>query len=119
MSPHTGNAVVLTIVLLFPLMLGLLPAARAADKSAAALKDATATNANLRLFWHQIGRSDSLLPEQRKFESVLEKHGIKRQFRVTAGDHSWDVWRGYLGEFLPLLFKQGGISVRSGRHVWD
>ena len=72
---------------------------------AAALKDATATNANLRLFWHQIGRSDSLLPEQRKFESVLEKHGIKRQFRVTAGDHSWDVWRGYLGEFLPLLFK--------------
>ncbi len=70
-----------------------------------ALKNAAATNANLRLFWHQIGRDDDLLPEQRKFEAALERHGIKRQFRVTAGDHDWDTWRGYLAELLPLLFK--------------
>ena len=70
-----------------------------------ALKNAEATNANLRLFWHQTGRKDYLLAEQRKFEAALEKHGIKRQFRITPGDHDWDVWRGYLGELLPLLFR--------------
>ncbi|MEI6177003.1 MAG: alpha/beta hydrolase-fold protein [Verrucomicrobiota bacterium] len=71
----------------------------------AALKNPAATNANLRLFWHQIGRNDDLLADQRKFEAALEKHGIKRQFRVTAGDHDWDTWRGYLAELLPVLFK--------------
>ncbi len=70
-----------------------------------ALKNADATNANLRLLWHQTGRKDYLLAEQRKFEAVLEKHGIKRQFRITQGDHDWDVWRSYLGELLPLLFR--------------
>jgi len=50
-----------------------------------ALKNTDATNSNLRLFWHQTGRKDDMLGEQRKFESVLEKHGIKRRFQVTAG----------------------------------
>jgi len=72
---------------------------------AKALKDPEGTNATLRLFWHQIGRDDFLLPEQRKFEAVLEEHHIQRPFKVTDGDHSWPVWRGYLGELLPLLFR--------------
>lgn len=72
---------------------------------AAALKDADSTNAKLRLFWHQIGKDDFLLPEFRKFDAVLERHHIKRTFRLTEGDHSWSTWRGYLGELLPLLFK--------------
>jgi len=72
---------------------------------AKALTDTDGTNAKLRLFWHQIGKNDFLLPEQQKFESVLEAHGIKRTFRVTEGDHSWAVWRGYLADLLPALFK--------------
>lgn len=71
---------------------------------AVALENPKGTNARLRLFWHQIGRDDSLLADQRKFEAVLEKHGIKRQFRVTDGGHNWDTWRGYLAELLPVLF---------------
>lgn len=63
------------------------------------------TNERLRLFWHQIGRDDFLLPKQRLFEASLEKHGIKRDFHVTNGDHSWPVWRGYLGDLLPKLFR--------------
>ncbi len=70
-----------------------------------ALTHPETTNANLRLFWHQIGRDDYLLPEQKKFERILEQHGIKRSFHLTEGDHSWTVWRGYLAELLPVLFK--------------
>lgn len=72
---------------------------------AKALKNPEATNAKLRLLWHQTGKDDYLITEQRKFEAVLEKHHIKRFFHVTEGDHSWPVWRGYLGELLPLLFR--------------
>ena len=72
---------------------------------ATALENPAATNANLRLFWHQIGRDDFLLADQRKFEAALEQHGIQRQFRVTEGDHDWDTWRGYLADLLPVLFK--------------
>lgn len=62
-------------------------------------------NSKLRLLWHQIGKDDYLLPEQRKFEAILENHHIQRQFKLTEGDHSWPVWRGYLEELLPLLFQ--------------
>ncbi|OYV00036.1 MAG: hypothetical protein CFE26_24610 [Verrucomicrobiales bacterium VVV1] len=72
---------------------------------AAALENPKSTNSHLRLFWHRIGRDDSLLADEQKFEAILEKHGIKRQFRVTEGNHDWDTWRGYLGELLPVLFR--------------
>ena len=63
------------------------------------------TNSRIKLFWHRIGKDDFLLPEQKKFEAALEKHGIQRQFAVTEGDHSWPVWRGYLADLLPVLFR--------------
>ena len=76
------------------------------EKSCAdALNHPEITNKKLRLFWHQIGKDDYLLPEQRKYEAALEQHDIRRQFRVTEGAHSWAVWRGYLADLLPLLFK--------------
>ena len=74
------------------------------EKTCAAALNDPHTNDRLRLFWHQIGRDDFLLPPQKAFEAVLEKHGIKRQFTVTGGDHSWPVWRSYLEELLPVLF---------------
>lgn len=75
------------------------------EKTCAATLNDPATNDRLKLFWHRIGKDDFLLPEQKKFEAALEKHGIKRQFSVTEGDHSWPVWRGYLGDLLPVLFR--------------
>jgi enterochelin esterase-like enzyme len=63
------------------------------------------TNERLRLFWHEIGKDDFLLPQQQLFEATLAKHGIKHDFHVTEGNHSWPVWRGYLGELLPRLFR--------------
>lgn len=60
---------------------------------------------NLRLLWVQIGRDDPYLPDYQKFDAVMQQHGIKRQFRLTEGSHTWPLWRGYFVEFAPLLFR--------------
>ena len=62
-------------------------------------------NSKLKLLWHSIGRDDFLLEGQKEFEAILEKHHIKRDFHLTEGTHAWPVWRGYLAEFLPLIFR--------------
>lgn len=76
----------------------------AEDACATALNDPQ-TNNRLRLFWHRIGQDDYLLPELKKFEATLDRHGIQHQFAITEGDHTWTVWRRYLAELLPELFR--------------
>jgi enterochelin esterase-like enzyme len=62
-------------------------------------------NSKLKLLWHSIGKEDSLFSEYARFDGILEAHHIKRQFRVTEGAHEWRVWRQYLADFAPLLFR--------------
>jgi enterochelin esterase family protein len=62
-------------------------------------------NTKLKLLWHSIGKDDFLFKEYAKFNAVLESHHINRQFRVTEGQHEWHVWRQYLADFAPLLFR--------------
>jgi len=61
-------------------------------------------NSKLRLLWHSIGKDDFLFKGYAEFDSLLDKHHINRQFRVTEGIHEWHVWRQYLADFAPLLF---------------
>jgi enterochelin esterase-like enzyme len=42
------------------------------------------------------------------FADFLGTAGIRHQFVVTPGAHTWTVWRQYLNELAPLLFKQSG-----------
>lgn len=62
-------------------------------------------NDEVKLLWLAIGRDDSLLKDTEKFHALLEKHGIRQQWTVTAGSHEWPVWRGYLRDFAPLIFR--------------
>ena len=62
-------------------------------------------NEKVRLLWNQMGAEDSYLPEYKEFETVLERHGVQRSFKLTEGNHSWPVWREYLHDFTPLLFR--------------
>lgn len=77
----------------------------AADSVRAALDASAATMARLRLFWVPIGRDDFLLPKLEPFVSQLKTAGLAPEWQVTDGDHSWPVWRGYLAELLPRLFR--------------
>ena len=63
-------------------------------------------NDNLALLWIAIGEDDFLLKRYLKLESILEEKGVRRVSKITSGTHTWRVWRRYLGEFLPLLFRE-------------
>ena len=36
---------------------------------------------------------------------ILDELKIRHTYQETAGSHAWGVWRGYLADFLPLLFR--------------
>ncbi len=70
-----------------------------------AFKNGEKTNQQLKLFWIAIGKDDFLLGENKKTIAALDEAGIKYDYQLTEGGHSWPVWRGYLAEFVPLLFQ--------------
>ncbi len=69
------------------------------------LEDSAKTNKQLKLLWIACGKDDFLLGENKEFISALKKNGIEHEFIVTEGKHSWPVWRGYLANFAPKLFR--------------
>jgi enterochelin esterase-like enzyme len=67
--------------------------------------DPAGINQTLRLLWIAIGKDDFLLARNREFVKILDELKIRHVYQETAGAHAWGVWRGYLNEFLPLLFR--------------
>jgi len=76
----------------------------AADAFPHLLADVDAFNKQSRLLWIAIGKDDFLLERNTVFQAALQDAGVKHVYKLTEGGHSWPVWRGYLSEFLPLLF---------------
>jgi enterochelin esterase-like enzyme len=72
------------------------------------LADPAAANAKLKLLWIGVGKNDFLLQRSEQLTASLKEKGIKHEWRLTEGDHSWPVWRGYLAEVAPLLFAKSG-----------
>ena len=61
---------------------------------------------DLKLLWFACGKDDRLIDNARQLSTALKNKGIAHEFKETAGNHSWPVWRRYLGEFMPLLFTE-------------
>jgi enterochelin esterase family protein len=72
---------------------------------ASAFGDAAKTNAGLKTVWIACGKDDSLIGRSEKFTEFLKTKGIRHTFKATDGAHTYTVWRKYLGEFAPLLFR--------------
>ncbi|MEY2409230.1 MAG: hypothetical protein QOF48_1900 [Verrucomicrobiota bacterium] len=72
---------------------------------ATGLDHAEAVNRDLKLFWIACGRKDFLFPRNGEFTALLREKGIRHEYSATDGDHSWPVWRRYLTEFAPRLFR--------------
>ena len=49
-----------------------------------------------------LGSGGDLLAE---LTALLKEEGIRYEYVETEGDHSWPVWRRYLIEFAPKLFR--------------
>jgi enterochelin esterase-like enzyme len=84
------------------------PAANARVESiyAGVMKNPAAVNKQFKLFWVGVGKDDGLTgPGDRAFAETLAKHGVKHEFKLTEGRHEWTVWRHYLNDVAPLLFK--------------
>ena len=65
-------------------------------------------NDEIKLLWISIGRDDFLLKDAESFHKFLQKHDIRLQWTLTAGSHEWTLWREYLRDFAPLLFRPAG-----------
>ncbi|NLX54272.1 MAG: esterase [Planctomycetaceae bacterium] len=72
---------------------------------ASLLEQVSATNDRLKLLWVGCGKDDFLLERNERFRVWLADKGIRHVYRLTAGGHEWAVWRKYLAEVLPQLFR--------------
>lgn len=70
------------------------------------LADPEGDNGKLRLLWIGVGKDDFLRKRNEEFIAALKGKGIHYQWNLSEGGHSWPVWREYLAEFAPLLFKE-------------
>ncbi len=78
------------------------------ERFRAVLSNPARTNRDLDLLWIGCGKDDRLVEPARAFDSLLNEKKIRHTYRETDGAHSWRVWRVYLNELLPLLFRSGG-----------
>jgi enterochelin esterase-like enzyme len=71
----------------------------------ALLDDSAGTNARLKLLWIGCGKQDGLMARSQALSELLKSHKIKHTMMETEGRHNYAVWRKYLAEVAPLLFK--------------
>lgn len=57
------------------------------------------------LLWLGCGSEDFLIEHNKEMHAWLAQHGVKHTWHLSGGGHDWPVWRRYLIEILPLLFK--------------
>lgn len=74
------------------------------EQNKAQLENA-ALKKGLKLFWIGCGKDDFLVRTHQQTVEFFRKYGFDVTARDTAGAHTWMVWRDYLGEFAPLLFR--------------
>ncbi len=69
------------------------------------LANAKAKNDKLNLLWIGCGNKDFLFQANQKLIAQLKNDNIKHIAYITEGGHEWRLWRLYLNELVPLLFK--------------
>jgi len=69
------------------------------------LAKAKVANEKLNLLWIGCGRKDFLFGANQKLIEQLKADNIKHVAHITDGGHEWRLWRRYLNELVPLLFR--------------
>lgn len=77
----------------------------AGEPLASVIAKASQTNDLIDLLWIACGTDDFALNGARATHEALEKAGITHTYVETEGAHHWRVWRRYLRDLAPLLFK--------------
>jgi len=58
-----------------------------------------------RLLWVGCGADDFLFERNQEFLAWLTENGVAHTAHITDGGHTWPIWRAYLEESLPLVFR--------------
>lgn len=69
------------------------------------LDDPDGTNNRLKQLWIGCGRQDPAFERNQKLSELLTAHKVRNTFHPTEGLHNFAVWRRYLVEVAPLLFR--------------
>ncbi len=72
---------------------------------ASLITDPAAFNRQVKLLWFACGKDDTLINGAKTLDTALTTAGVKHEFIITEGNHSWPVWRGYLADFAPKIFQ--------------
>lgn len=57
------------------------------------------------LYWIACGTDDFVYDTVIHMREVFDSHNFDYIYRESGGGHTWDNWRMYLSEFVPMLFK--------------
>jgi enterochelin esterase-like enzyme len=68
-------------------------------------KNLKTLQANYKLFYIGVGKSDFVYAGVQVLRKKLDENQFKYIYNETAGGHTWANWRAYLSDFAPLLFK--------------
>ena len=77
----------------------------ASERLEKAVADAPGANKRAKLVWLGIGKDDFLLKNNEEFTGWLKGKGVTHTYKVTDGAHTWLVWRRYLADLAPVLFR--------------
>jgi enterochelin esterase family protein len=70
------------------------------------LKHPETLNNQFKLLWLGVGKDDTLTgPGDKEFDAALTAAGVKHDFVLSDGRHEWTVWRHYLHDIAPKLFR--------------
>ena len=75
------------------------------DPIAPLAADAAKANKLIDLLWIACGKEDTALKGAKTLHQALEQAGVEHTYLETDGAHHWRVWRRYLRDLAPLLFK--------------
>ncbi|HEY2908637.1 MAG TPA: alpha/beta hydrolase-fold protein, partial [Gemmataceae bacterium] len=73
----------------------------------ALLDDPAGTNAKLKVLFVACGKQDGAFARSQQLDKILTDHKIGHTFYPTEGRHNFAVWRHYLGQIVPMLFRDG------------
>jgi enterochelin esterase-like enzyme len=74
----------------------------------ALLDDPAGTNAKLKVLFLACGKQDGAFARSQLLDKTLTAHKIDHTFYPTEGRHNFAVWRQYLGQIAPVLFRDTG-----------
>ncbi|MBX3746652.1 MAG: esterase [Verrucomicrobiae bacterium] len=89
----------------FAWIAGFSSAAPGKESIGRALSEPQAANEAIRLLWIGCGKDDFLLDRNEALIEALKAAGVRHEWHLTEGNHSWPVWRRYLAELYPRLFR--------------